>query len=118
MSFIELFKYLEQHMGYHQFPVNEQATELSNLFDSSAAHHELVVKLSHKIFKANQCQKMQSTIDRIKVDEVLSQVRVEILDGKKTDIDLYHFIEDVCVVVYEFFNQSNGTFDTRAGGAN
>jgi len=105
VNFIELFRHLEHNLGYHQFPVNERATELSQIFESSAAHHDLVVRLAHEIYKANRCQKLQSPVTREQVEKVLSANRVEILDGKKTDIDLYHFIEDVCVAVNDFFLQ-------------
>ena len=105
MNFIELFRHLEHSLGYHQFPVNEQATELSQIFESSAAHHDLVVRLAHEIYKANRCQKLQSPVTRQQVERVLSANRVQILDGKKTDIDLYHFIEDVCVAVNDYFLQ-------------
>jgi hypothetical protein len=106
VNFIELFRHLEHSLGYHQFPVNELATELSQIFESSAAHHDLVVRLAHEIYKANRCQKLQSPITREQVEKVLSAIRVEILDGKKTDIDLYHFIEDVCVAANDFFLQT------------
>lgn len=103
MSFIELFSFLENRLGYHQFPVNAQARELFELFESSAAHHELVVRLAREIYKTNHCQKMSWEIDQTKTEAVLSRIRLDILNGNKTDIDLYHFIEDICVAVYEFF---------------
>jgi len=106
VSFIELFRHLEHSLGYHQFPVNEQATELSQLFESSAAHHDFVVRLAHEIYKANHCQKLQSPITREKVEQVLSANRVEILDGKKTDIDLFHFVDALCFTINDFFLQS------------
>ena len=103
MSFIELFTFLENRLGYHQFPVNAEARELSELFESSAAHHEWVVRLAREIYKTNHCQKMDWEIDQARTEAVLSRIRLDILDGNKTDIDLYHFIEDVCVAVYAFF---------------
>lgn len=111
MNFIDLFSYLENRLGYHKFPVNTQAGDLPELFDSSATHHDLVVKLAHKIYKANHCQKLQSPVQQEKVEQVLSLIRVEILDGKRTDIDLYHFIEEICVVVYEYFTRTEVTGD-------
>ena len=114
MNFIELFRYLEHSLGYHQFPVNELATELPQIFESSAAHHDLVVRLVHEIYKANRCQKLQSPITREQVEKVLSAIRVEILDGKKTDIDLYHFIEDVCIAVNDFFLQMENANQEKA----
>ncbi|MGW8248620.1 MAG: hypothetical protein ACWGOV_10980 [Acidiferrobacterales bacterium] len=117
MNFIELFRHLEHGLGYHQFPVNEEATELSQIFDSSAAHHDFVVRLAHEIYKANHCQKLQSPVTRGKVEQVLSAIRVEILDGKKTDIDLYHFIEDVCFAVNDYFLQMENADQPRANKA-
>lgn len=117
MNFIELFRHLEHSLGYHQFPVNEQAAELSQLFESSAAHHDFVVRLAHAVYKANHCQKLQSPVTREQVEKVLSTLRVEILDGKKTDIDLYHFIEDVCVAVNDFFLQMENANRPRANEA-
>ena len=117
MNFIELFRHLEHSLGYHQFPVNEEAAELSQIFDSSAAHHDFVVRLAHEIYKANRCQKLQSPITREKVEQVLSEIRVEILDGKKTDIDLYHFIEDVCFAVNDYFLQMENADQPRANKA-
>ena len=87
---------------------------LSHIFESSAAHHDLVVRLAHEIYKANQCQKLQSPVIREKVELVLSAIRVEILDGKKTDIDLYHFIEDVCVAVNDYFLQMENAHQEKA----
>jgi hypothetical protein len=103
VSFIELFCFLENRLGYHQFPVYAQAKEISELFESSAAHHELVVRLARDIYKANHCQKLAWEIDKVKTEAVLTRIRLDILNGNKTDIDLYHFIEDICVAVYEFF---------------
>jgi hypothetical protein len=117
VNFIELFRHLEHSLGYHQFPVNEEAAELSQIFDSSAAHHDFVVRLAHEIYKANRCQKLQSPVTREKVEQVLSEIRVEILDGKKTDIDLYHFIEDVCFAVNDYFLQMENADQPRANKA-
>ena len=117
MNFIELFRHLEHSLGYHQFPVNEQATELSQIFESSAAHHDLVVRLAHEIYKANRCQKLQSPVTRERVEKVLSTIRVKIHDGKKTDIDLYHFIEDVCFAVNDFFLQLEEANESRTNKA-
>jgi len=114
VNFIELFRHLEHSLGYHQFPVNEQATELSQIFESSAAHHDLVVRLAHEIYKANRCQKLQSPVTREKVEQALSSIRVKILDDKKTDIDLYHFIEDVCIAVNDFFLQTESATQSSA----
>jgi len=112
MTFIELLNFLEDRLGYHQFPVNVQAKDLAQVFDSSAIHHDFAVKLVHEIYKANHCQNLRSPIDQDKVEEVLVRLRADALDGKKTDIDLYHFIEDICVVVYEFFTQAEGDFNS------
>jgi len=117
VTFIELFRHLEHSLGYHQFPVNEQATELSQIFESSAAHHDFVVRLAHELYKANRCQKLQSPVTRQKVEEVLSTIRVEILDGKKTDIDLFHFIEELCFAVNDFFLQMENTEQPRTNKA-
>ena len=103
MNFIELFKHLESQLGYHQFPVNDAARDLPELFESSASHHELVVRLARDIRKANRCQTMESPIAQDKTEQALSRIRLEILEGKKTDIDLYHFIEDVCVAINQYF---------------
>lgn len=117
MTFIELLNFLEDRLGYHQFPVNVQAKDLAQVFDSSATHHDFAVKLVHEIYKANHCQNLRSPIDQAKVEQVLVRLRADVLDGKKTDIDLYHFIEDICVVVYEFFNQADGDFNPTVRNA-
>jgi hypothetical protein len=124
VNFIELFRHLEHSLGYHQFPVNERAMELSQIFDSSASHHDFVVRLAHEIYKANHCQKLQSPVTREKVEQVLSAIRVKILDDKNTDIDLYHFTEDVCIAVNDFFqhtesdSHSSATVSTTQSRAN
>ncbi|MFQ5551563.1 MAG: hypothetical protein ACE5FJ_10045, partial [Gemmatimonadales bacterium] len=62
MNFKELVHNLENHIGYHQIPINPGATGPKDLFECSPLHHELMTDLVQAIFKQNRCRKLTDPV--------------------------------------------------------
>lgn len=103
MNFLELFKSLESDLGYHQVPLNHAATGLKDLFESSPLHHDFMKRLAQTIYAANACRRPTDTVERGATFEAVGPLRVEILRSERTDVDLFHVIEDLCVALDRAF---------------
>jgi hypothetical protein len=103
MTFLELLRTLEARLGYHQLPLNPAAATLKNLFESSPLHHETMMRVVQAVYAGNRCRKLSDPVERTLTQEAIAPVRLELLQSKRTDVDLYHFIEELCVALDEAF---------------
>lgn len=103
MTFLELFKALESDLGYHQVPLNHAATGLKDLFDSSPLHHDFMKRLAQTIYTANACRRVTDPVDRAATFEAVGPLRGEVLRSERTDVDLFHVLEELCVALDRSF---------------
>lgn len=103
MTFLELFKALELELGYHQVPLNHAATSLKDLFDSSPLHHDWMKRLAQAIHTGNRCRHLSDPVERERTFEAVAPLRVEVLRSERTDVDLFHVVEELCVVLDRIF---------------
>ena len=103
MTFLELFKALESDLGSHQVPLNHAATGLKDLFDSSPLHHDFMKRLAQAIYTANACRRVDDPVERAATFGAVGPLRVEVLRSERTDVDLFHVIEELCVVLDRSF---------------
>lgn len=103
MTFRDFLQHLERSLGYHQIPLNRHADSPRDIFEGCPLHDELTKQLIRTIYKRNQCQRFIDPIDKIKTEAVLTEIRNSVMQEKATDVDRYHFIEDFCAAVNEFF---------------
>ena len=106
MNFKELLAQLEEHLGYHQFPVNPAATNIKNIFDGSPLHHDLMTGLARAIYVANACRRMTDPVDLDKTLRALAPIRQEALRSAGTDVDLYRLLDDLGVALNEIFAEN------------
>ena len=106
MNFKELLAQLEEHLGYHQFPVNPAATNIKNIFDGSPLHHDLMIGLARAIYVANACRRMTDPVDLDKTLRALAPIRQEALRSAGTDVDLYRLLDDLGVALNEIFAEN------------
>lgn len=99
MNFLELLQKLEAQLGYHQLPLNPSATTLKNLFETIALHHELMKRLTQAIYSANRCRTLTSPVERDATFDALAPLRLEVLQSKHTDVDLFRFIDELCIAL-------------------
>lgn len=104
MTYRQLVEYLEYQLGYHQMPVNPHAEGPQDLFESCPLHDSLTKQLARGIFKRNRCQRLGDPVYQRKTEAVLAEIRNCVRKENSTDIDRYHFVEDYCRAVNEFFN--------------
>ena len=107
MTFRHFLEYLEHRLGYHQIPLNPYAETPQDIFESCPLHDELTKQLVRTIYKRNKCQRLIDPIEREPTETVLKEIRTGLLKEEAMDVDRYHFIEEFCAAVNEFF--SNGT---------
>ena len=103
MTFRDFLEHLERSLGYHQIPLNRRADSPRDIFESCPLHDELTKQLIRTIYKRNQCQRFIDPIDKLKTEAVLTEIRNSVMQEKATDVDRYHFIEDFCKAVNDFF---------------
>ncbi len=103
MTFMQLMQQLEHSLGYHQWPVNAGAAQLHEVFESSPVNGELAIRIMRKLYKNNHCQKFTDNVSLDKCNAALIPVRLEVIRGLTTDIDAYHFMEQLCHAVHNAF---------------
>jgi hypothetical protein len=96
MNFLELMRTLETRLGYQHLPLNPSAGGIKDIFDSSAVHHELMIKLVRAIFAANRCQRLTDTVTHAATFNALGPLRLETLRSGTTDVCTYQFLEELC----------------------
>ncbi len=96
MNFLELMQLLERRLGYQHLPLNQAASGIKNVFEGSAVHHELMIKLVRAIFAANRCQRLTDPVSHAATFNALGPLRLETLRSGSTDVCTYRFLEELC----------------------
>lgn len=115
MNFTELMQQLEQHLGYHQIPLNPAARGIKDIFEGSPLHHDLVTRLAKAIYTENRCRRLGDPVTREATFNALSPIRLETLRSASTDIDLFHFVENFGDAIEKIFF-SNAARHHEIGG--
>lgn len=105
MQFRALLIHLKGVLGAHQLPLDVHAHELRMLYAAEPLHEQLTKGLIKAIYKANRCSNLDGAISRDKTEQVLVAARAQIQAAKRTDIDTFHYMEDLCHAVHAFFLQ-------------
>lgn len=106
MNFKELLAQLEEHLGYHQFPVNPAATNIKDVFDGSPLHHDMMTRLVRAIYVSNACRRLTDPVTLDKTLSALTPIRVEALRSARTDVDLYRLLDELGGALGEIFAES------------
>ena len=106
MNFKELVLHLENHIGYHQIPINPAATGTRDLFEGCPLHHELMTELMRAIFEENGCRALTDTVALKQTYQAVAPIRLEVLRSAKTDIDKFHLIESFCGAIEQAFGNA------------
>ena len=109
MNFKELLAQLEEHLGYHQFPVNPAATTIKNIFEGSPLHHDMMTGLARAIYVANACRRLTDPVNLDKTLHALAPIRQEALRAAAADVDVYRLLDELGVALNEIFAE-NSTF--------
>jgi hypothetical protein len=107
MTFRKFVEYLEDRLGYHQIPRNPYAETPHDIFESCPLHDELTKQLIRTIYKRNKCQRLIDPVNREATESVLKEIRNGQFKEAKMDVDRFHFIEDFCAAVDEFFSEDS-----------
>jgi hypothetical protein len=103
MTFLELLQKLEAQLGYHQLPLHTSPTTLKNLFETICLHHELMLRLVQAIYRTNRCHKLTDPVDHRATLEAFAPLRLEVVQSKHTDVDLFRFVDELCVALDQAF---------------
>lgn len=103
MTFLELLKKLEAHLGYHQMPLKVAPKSLKDVFEGSPLHHDLMKRLVQSIYSGNHCRRLTDPVERGATFEAVAPLRLEVLRSERTDVDLYRLIEELCVALDNIF---------------
>ncbi|MBI3571898.1 MAG: hypothetical protein HY082_12500 [Gammaproteobacteria bacterium] len=106
MNFKELLEQLEEHLGYHQFPVNPAATNIKDVFEGSPLHHDLMTRLVRAIYVSNACRRLTDPVNLDKTLLALTPVRLEALRASTTDVDLYRLLDELGAALSKIFAES------------
>lgn len=107
MNFKELLAQLEEHLGYHQFPVNPAATHIKNIFDGSPLHHDMMTGLARAIYVANACRRLTDPVNLNQTLQALAPIRQETLRLAATDVDVYRLLDELGAALNEIFADSH-----------
>ncbi len=99
MTFRELMQQLEAQLGHHQIPLQAAPTGMHDLFEFCALHHELMTEIALAIYKQNNCRALTDQVTRAATLDALAPIRLRVLRSPKTDVDLFHLIEELCRAV-------------------
>lgn len=114
MNFKELLAQLEEHLGYHQFPVNPAATNIKNVFEGSPLHHDLMTGLARAIYVANACSRLTDPVNLDKTLQALTPIRQEALRAAAADVDLYRLLDELGVALNEIFAENKAAVKSSA----
>jgi hypothetical protein len=103
MTFLELLKHLEAHLGYHQMPLNATPKSVKDVFEGSPLHHDLMKRLVQSIYASNRCRHLRDPVERGNTFEAVAPLRLEVLKSERTDVDLYRLIDELCVALDHIF---------------
>lgn len=96
MTFRELMQQLEAQLGHHQIPLHPAAAGVHDLFEFCALHHELMTEIASAIYKRNDCRSLTDPVTRAATLDALAPIRLRVLRSPKTDVDLFHLVEELC----------------------
>lgn len=108
MTFFELVEYLARRLGHHQVPVNPGARALKDLIESSAVHYSILKQVLTAVYVRNQCRRLGDPVRLNEAFDALAPVRTEILESRRTDVDQYHFMENLCMAIGEALGVPSG----------
>jgi hypothetical protein len=107
MKFIELMAQLEEHLGYHQFPVNPAATNIKNIFEGSPLHHDMMTGLARAIYVSNACRRLTDPVNLEKTLLALTPIRQQALRSAAADVDIYRLLDEMGIALNEIFADNN-----------
>ncbi len=108
MTFVELVQYLARRLGHHQVPVNAGARALKDLIESSAVHYDILKQVLTAVYTRNRCRRLTDPVRLNEAFDALAPVRTEILESARTDVDQYHFMENLCMAIGEALGVPSG----------
>jgi hypothetical protein len=103
MTFIELLRRLERHLGNHQIPLNPAARGIKDIFESTPLHPEFTTKLVRAIFSGNRCQSLDDAVTHANTIAALTPLRLELLRAKSTDVDAHRMLNELCAALAKTF---------------
>jgi len=106
MNFKELLAQLEEHLGFHQFPVNPASTHIKDVFDGSPLHHDMMTRLVRAIYVSNACRRLTDPVTLDKTLSALTPIRLEALRSATTDVDLYRLLDELSGALGEIFSEN------------
>ena len=115
-SFRELMQHLEQSLGSCKVPLNPNAKGLKDLFESIPLHPEVMRHVCQSIFTQNHCKKLDDPIHAAATYAALAPIRLKVLSSARTDIDLFHFVEQLCAKITALLGEEErvGQFHDQA----
>lgn len=116
MTFIELIEHLAGAIGHHHIPVNDRASHVQGLVESSAVHYELIVQIVSTIYSRNACRRLSDPVRRDLTFEALAPVRRKAMSSVRTDVDAIHLIDELGTHIHNAFDaesQTPATPDTK-----
>lgn len=105
MIFKDLLAQLEEHLGYHQFPVNPAAANIKEVFDGSPLHHDLMTRLVRAIYVSNACRRLTDPVSLDNTLRALAPIRLETLRAARTDVDLYRMLDELGAAFNKIFSE-------------
>jgi hypothetical protein len=103
MTFIELLRRLERHLGNHQIPLNPAAHGIKDIFESTPLHPEFTTKLVRAIYSGNRCQSLDDPVTHADTIAALTPLRLELLRAKSTDVDTHRMLNELCAALAATF---------------
>ncbi|MHB8454863.1 MAG: hypothetical protein ACYDDO_09235 [Acidiferrobacterales bacterium] len=114
MNFLELIEQLTARVGRHQLPADPAAAGIQALVDSSALHYELATRIVRAIYEHNGCKRLTDPVGPEATFEALGPIRAALLGSSHTDVDAFHFMEDICAAVAKvFYKNRPGAINAR-----
>lgn len=105
MNFKELLEQLEEHLGYHQFPVNPAASNIKEVFDGSPLHHDMMTCVVRAVYVCNACRRLTDPVSAENTFHAIAPIRQEILRAARTDVDLYRALDELGAALNKIFSE-------------
>lgn len=113
MSFLKLLQFLEERLGHQHVPLNTAAQKFPELLLSGAIHHDCLREIAAAIFKHNACRHPHDVIAADATLAALAPIRLKVLQSPHTDVDLFHFVENLCAATDAYFRESDDAIEAR-----
>ena len=101
ITFRILMRHLADCLGHHQFPIDDEVSDIADILSDVAIHHELTRQIIRELYKANHCGFLDAPIRLQPTLKTLGRIQGEVLRSRHSDVDIVRYFSELVNSVSE-----------------